>query len=414
MNDAVNKVHEISTPAPITLPAQQWHEEDSINLIDLWLELAKYRSVIFGSVALTLIAGFLVAFLLPQKYSYSTSIEIGSTLVTNNSSETVQLIDKPDTVLAKINESYIPLVQQEFRTNNPSDKTIYKMDVRTPKNSQLIIIEAKGTENNSEIYLNHLQAVTDKLLNDHKNVMNIYRGRLNGQLALAKIKQDELSDPLTLAVPRQALESRQAKEQKQLVDLRDTGKLINTRLQRLDNTDRLLTQQIKDLQEQIKSATMQRERAIKNAKTESAAMTMLLIDNVIQQNRTRLSSLQERLLIDQQNLRQELEDKIAANRRQQGVQNTVISKTKSELNRLPIVNQRAQQRQRQAVTEVETRLNNLRPTRAITSPMQSLQATGPGKSLIIILALILGLMLGIFAAFFTSFLSKVKLQAAQS
>jgi hypothetical protein len=37
MKDVVNKVHDISVPTPTSFPfpTQQWHEEDSINLIDL-------------------------------------------------------------------------------------------------------------------------------------------------------------------------------------------------------------------------------------------------------------------------------------------------------------------------------------------------------------------------------------------
>lgn len=413
MKDAVNKVHDISTPAPIPLPLQQWQDEDSINLVDLWLELAKRRSIIFGSMALALIAGFLIAFLLPQKYNYSTSIEIGSTLEANGSGDAVRFIDKPETILAKIKESYIPLVQQEFRTANPANTSLYKINARVPKNSQLIVLEGKGKGDDKDIYLNHLQHVIDKLANDHKRVMNIYRGRLNNQLALANFKLDELSDPKMLAVPQQELENKLAQNQKRLIDLRDQTKLLESRYQRLDNTDILLKQQISDLETQIKSSLSRRQQAIGNMKNESAAMTMLLIDNEIQQNRTRLAALQERLQIDQQNLRQELKEKVASNLRAQGLQEKTISKSKSELDRLATGNHRAQQRQQQEITEIEVRLNNIQATRALTAPMQSLEPTGPGKSIIIILALMLGLMLGIFAAFFASFLSKVKLQTAQ-
>ena len=414
MKDAANKVHDLSVSAPITLPPQQWQEEDSINLIDLWLELAKHRAVIFGSIAIALIAGLLVAFLLPQKYSYSTTIEIGSTLEENGSGGTVRLIETSETVLAKIKESYIPLIQQEFRAAHPMDESLYKIDVRAPKNSQLIVLEAKGTKNNSAIYLDHLQGVTGKLVHDHQRVMNIYQGRLNNQLALAKIKLDELSDPRMLAVPRQELENTLANNQKKLIDLQDQTKLIKSRHLRLDDIDALLKQQINDLEAQIKSTFSQRQKAIGNMKNESAAMAMLLIDNEIQQNRLHLAKLQERLQVGQQNLRQELEEKIAANLRQQNVQDKVISKNQSELNRLATGNERAQQRQKQEITKLETLLNNIQPTQAVTPPMQSLQPTGPGKSIIIILALILGLLLGIFAAFFASFLNKVKLQTAQA
>ena len=463
--EAANKVRAL-TSIPASQTEQQWYEEDTINLVDLWLELTNRRAIIFSSVALTLIAGLLVAFLLPQKYTYSTTIEIGSTQVPSSAGETLNLIDKPETVLAKITESYIPLAQQQFRSAHHNDKDFYKIDARIPKSSELIVLEAKGKEHDATTYLELLQTVTTNILNDHQRVMNIYRGRLDNELALAKIELDEISDPSTLAtkqkqletqlnnarikldelrdprvlaVPRQQLEGNLAREEKTLVDLQDDVKLIKSQYQRLDETDALLKQQISDLESQINTSLAQRKKAVSNLQSESAAMTMLLIDNEIQQNRTRLAKLDERLHISQQNLRQELEEKISTNLREQAVQNKVIDKAKSELNRLSIGNQRNLQRhqpeigqleekltklaadtqrmierQKQKITQIETQRNNMKPTRAIAPPMQSLQPTGPGKTLIIILSLILGLMLGIFAAFFAGFLAKVKQQTGQA
>ncbi len=461
MNEPAGKIHTLSPTSPSTITEQQqWHEEDSINLIDLWMELVKYRTLIFTSAILALIAGLLIAFLLPQKYNYTSTIEIGSTLTQAASGTVPQLIDPPETVLAKIQESYIPLAQQQFSKAHPDNNTSYKITARIPKDSQLVVLEAKGSEEDGANYLQQLQAVTKYLLQDHQREMNVYQARLNNGLALAKItldeitdpstlatqqkqlesqlnnariKLDELRDPRVLAVPRQQLENKLAREEKQLTDLKDQTKLVKARYQRLDEIDTLLKQQISDLESQIDSSLAQRKQAIGNLQSESAAMAMLLIDNGIQQNRTRLAALQERLFINQQNLRLELEEKMAANLRSQSVQSKIIDKTNSELSRLDIGNQRALQRhqpeigkleekltklladsrrsverQQQTITQIEAQLNNLKATRTIAPPMQSLQPTGPGKNLIIILSLLLGLMFGIFAAFFASFLNKVK------
>ncbi len=462
MNEpAGKKVHTLSPVGPSTITGQQqWHEEDSINLIDLWLELVKHRAIIFASTALALIAGFLVAFLMPQKYNYVATIEIGSTLMQTNAGSVQQLIDPPETVLAKIQESYIPLAQQQFSKTHPDNNAIYKIEARIPKGSQLVVLEAKGAKENSAAYLQQLQDVTHYLLQDHQRVMNVYQARLNNQLAMAKIKLDEIIDPSTLAtqqkqlesqlnsarikldelrdprvlvVPRLQLENRLAREMKQLTDLKDQTELVKARYQRLDEIDILLKQQISDLESQIDTSLAQRKQAIGSMQNEPAAMTMLLIDNGIQQNRTRLAALQERLFISQQNLRLEWEEKIAANLRSQNVQSKLIDKTNSELKRLDIGNQRALQRhqpeigkleenltklsadfrrsierQQQTITQIEAQLNNLNATRAIAPPMQSLQPTGPGKNLVIVLSLVLGLMAGIFVAFFVSFLTKVK------
>jgi len=182
MNEPAGKIHTLSPASqPTITEQQQWYEEDSINLVDLWLELVRHRVIIFTSVVLALIAGLLLAFLLPQKYNYTSTIEIGSTLTQAASGTTSQLIDPPETVLAKVQESYIPLAQQQFRKTHPDNNAFYKIDARTPKGSQLVVLEAKGTEADSTSYLQQLQAVTKYLLQDHQRVMNVYQAKLNTQ-----------------------------------------------------------------------------------------------------------------------------------------------------------------------------------------------------------------------------------------
>lgn len=465
MKETVSKLHEITPAAPSNLINQQWIEEDSINLVDLWLELSKRKVIILASVVLALIAGLLIALALPTKYSYSTSLEIGTKLEHSSAGDVSTLIEEPETVLAKIQESYIPLAQQQYRQGHNGDERVYKIEARTPKGSQLIVLQAKGAEEDAPAYLQHLQMVTDYVIKDHQRVMNIELGRLNTQLAMAKIQLDELTDPSTLAtqqkrleaqlssanitldelkdprvlaVPRQKLEGQLAREKKKLVDLKDQAQLVKSRYGRLAETDKLLKQQIADLEAQISSALKRRDQAIGSVNTDAAAMTMLLIDNEIQQNRTRLAALQERLQVTQQDQRQKLEEQLAANGREQEIQGKVITQINSELSRLDIGNQRAllrQQpeigkleeqiakltadhqraiaRQKQTVAQIENRLNNFQQTRALAPPMRSLQPAGPGKSLIVLLALLLGLIIGVFAAFFAAFLERVKLARQQ-
>jgi LPS O-antigen subunit length determinant protein (WzzB/FepE family) len=413
MKETVSKLHEITPATPSNLINQHWIEEDSINLVDLWLELSKRKNIILTSVALALIAGLLIALALPTKYTYSTSLEIGNKLAHGNSGDGTKLIEQPETVLAKIQESYIPLAQQQYRQSHTGDKKFYKIEARTPKGSQLIVLQAKGSEEDAPAYLQHLQTVTDYVIKDHQRAMDIELGRLNAELTLAKIKLDELEDPRVSTVPRQELEKQLAQQQNKTIDLQDQAQLIKSRSARLDKTDKLLKKQISELEAQTNSALKRRGQAIGNVKNSATAMTMLLIDNEIQQNRTQLAALRERLQVKQQDLRQELAEQLASNSREQQLQEKVIAKVNSELNRFDINNQRAIARQKQAIVQIENQLNNFQDTRALAPPMRSLQPNGPGKSLVVVLALLLGLMIGVFAAFFAAFLERVKLTRQQ-
>ncbi|HEC19051.1 MAG TPA: hypothetical protein ENI97_06865 [Gammaproteobacteria bacterium] len=518
MQDATNKVRTLSPVDPTHPNEPQWYEEDSINLVDLWLELIKHRRIIFAAVTLALLGGLLVAFLLPQKYTYTTSIEIGYSAEDSDGGITRTPIDNPETVLAKLKESYIPLTLQTYARQHPNDAGMYSLEARVAKGSKLITLEGKGPETLSTTYIQLLQGVLDNLLADHQRITGLSRANLQTQIDKARLALAELEDPRTLqvkidalntklneaevnfeklsdprvlegpllalraklqkaeqtleqlrdprffAATRQVIETKIARSKKHLSDMQDQAKLIKARYQRVDETDALLKKQITELQEQIASSLQRRQQALDGLQGEASAMTMLMVDNEIQQNRLRLANLEERLYISQPDQRQKLEDQLAANLREQGVQRqllgqfesdlqrvilenqqqqalqtTTIKKLKGDLQRLKLTNQRAQQldkprvaqikakiaklradheralsAQRQNIQLLQARLNGLAETHALTPPMQSMRPTGPGKAVIIVLSLLLGLMLGVFAAFFASFLDKVRQQTKPS
>ena len=442
---------------PQVVIAEPWHEEDSISLIDLWKVLSRRRGVIFGVLALALLAGLLLALLMPEKYTYTTAIEIGTKPAGTGTG--TEPIEAPETVLAKIKESYIPQALHDF-TQAQEDDTGYKVEGRIPKGSELIVLEAKAPEEDGPAYLTIMQTVIDKVEGDHRRVSAVIRSNLKTQLNQARLTLDNLidpstlavekraleskllrarlelerlKDPLTLALPKKDLQTRKAKAEESLADLRDKASLLKARYQRLDEVDKLLKQQIADLRAQIDDANSRRAKAIANLASEASAMTMLMIDNELQQNRTRLAALEERLFIKQQDAREQLENQIAANQREYAIQREAISKIDQELDKLIRDNERAQKlqaprvgeleeqlrklladhqrkiaRQQQAIEQLEIRFNNLQTTRALSPPLQSLEPAGPGKKIILILSLFLGLFLGIFAAFFVEFLAKVR------
>lgn len=443
---------------PQVVLAEPWQEEDSISLIDLWMVLSRRRRVIFAVLGLALLAGLLAALLMPTKYTYTTAIEIGS----KSSANTDALpIEPPETVLAKIKESYIPQALHDFSQAQGTEKG-YQVEGRIPKGSELIVLEAKAPEEEGPAYLTIMQTVIDKVEGDHRRVSAVIRSNMKTQLGQAQLTLSALTDPstlevkkraleskllkahmelarlknpLTLALPKKDLATRKAKVEKTLADLRDKEALLKARYQRLDEVDKLLKQQVKDLRTQINDTRSQRTQAIANLNTEASAMTMLMIDNELQQNRSRLATLEERLLITQQDAREQLENQIAANQREYTIQDQAIGKIGQELDKLIRDNQRSQKhqapqvgeleeqlrklladhhrkvaRQEQTIQQLETRLANLQTTRALSPPLQSLKPTGPGKKIILILSLFLGLFLGIFAAFFVEFLAKVRQQ----
>ena len=341
------------------LPSHLMYEnvyEDEINLVDLWLVLARHRTLIIVVTGLCLLAGLLFALLVPPKFQYTTSIELGTRLSGGN----VSVIESPETVLAKIQESYIPLARQQYLTQHPEMGNVPKIDARVPKGSQIIVLSSKGPESADVDHKSVQQAVVDMVQQDHDRIVNVLR------------KETEIQQNKAVA---------------KLEELKDAATLIQAREKRLGDISTLLAKQAKEVRSDLARAKSDRAKAIKQTKDESRALTLMMLDSGMQQYRQRLAKIDERLKVKLVDSRDALTKQLADNRRAQTGQQDVIAKLKIQL-------------------------ANLRETRALMPPMRSPEATGPGSALVVLLSLVLGLMLGVFAAFFAEFLVKVRSQSA--
>jgi LPS O-antigen subunit length determinant protein (WzzB/FepE family) len=331
-----------------------YYYEDEISLIDLWLVLVKRKYLLMGILAVFVVVGLVLALVTPKKYNYSTSIEIGSRVSSGNT----QPIENPETVLAKIQESYIPLIQHGYRKQNPADDGSYGISARIPKGSQIIVLQSEGPEQVGDIYKRLQQNVVNQVKDDHQRILGIIRKEL-------EIKRNEAMNKLE--------------------DLKETGQFLVARESRLTSLTQLLQDQIKGAKNDLELAEKNRRRAVAGATNASKAMTLLMLDNEVRQQRERLAKLEERLMVDIAEGQDRLANEISDNTRQQ-------------------------QTQKDKIARIEAELNNLVETKALVPPMQSTEPTGMGKKMIVILALVLGSIIAIFAAFFAEFLQKARQQ----
>lgn len=338
------------------LPA--YYQEDEINLVDLWLVLAKRRVVLVSGALLCVLAGLLYATLTPRSYQYSTSIEIG----TRFSGGKLEIIESPQTLLAKIKESYIPLTRQEYFSEYHELGGIPKIEVHVPKGSQIIVLTSKGPESMAEIHMTMQQSVVNMVKKDHNRIADVLR------------KEAEIVKNKSVA---------------QMDELKDAAELLKADKKRLNDTAALLAKQAVEVKQDLQRTEANRQKAVYEATSEAKAMTLLMLDSQIQQYRERLAQIDERLQIKTAALQDQLAKSLADNRR-------------------------AQANQQDAVIKLKMQLANFQETRALLPPMRSPESVGPGRSLIIVLSLVLGLMLGVFAAFFVEFLSKVRAQTSQA
>ena len=329
---------------------QAYYHEDEISLIDLWIIMVRHRLMIAAILIVCVLAGLAIALTKPRIYSYSTSIEIARGVG--------EMIEKPGTVLAKLEQSYIDFVASEFKNNNSQNFPKVKITAKAPKESDIIVLESKGTEEMSDIHRQLHEAVINRLSQDHNR---------------------------TIAVMKRALEADQLYAKNRLSELQDQAALLKIQEERLGETAKLLTSQIADMRNLITESRNNRRQAVKEVTGEVKAMTLLLIDNEIQQYQKRLSELEEQLAIGIANDRDKIRIAMADNLR-------------------------VQDEQREKIQDTIAKISEIRQTQAMTPTMRSLEPVGTGRAMTVMISVILGLILGVMAVFTAEFLKKAKAQ----
>ena len=168
-----------------------------------------------------------------------------------------------------------------------------------------------------------------------------------------------------------------------LEELKDNAKLFESREKRLSHIAELLNNQIEDAKKDLALAEKNRQRSVKEATNEAKAMTLLMLDNEVQQQRQRLANLEERRIVEIAESQDKLTNELASNIRQQ-------------------------QAQQGKIARVEAQLVNLVETRSLVPPMRSMEPTGTGKRVILAIAMVLGFIVAVMTVFIAEFLQKAK------
>jgi uncharacterized protein involved in exopolysaccharide biosynthesis len=320
---------------------------DEISLVDLWLMLLRHKRLIATVFTAVVAIGIVLAFLAPRTYTYTTTIQIA-----RNGND---LLEQPETLLAKLNESYIPFVLQQNFDAQPAE-TRPKIEANIPKDSRIIVMASEGAVSDHALHFKLHDQLMQRLAQDHDPEIDIIKLTMESNLNRIRNQLDKLKDD---ALSLQAQEKR------------------------LDEQESLLKDQLKDMRKLIDSSESNRSKAIKEVEGEAKAMTLLLIDTETKKYMDREAEIKERLLIGMSAERDNLKNTLADNLRRQ-----------TEL--------------QENLQEAQAKIVNIRYTRPIVPTLRSLEPHGTGKSAIVTLSGILGLMLGIFTAFLAEFRLKVR------
>ena len=173
---------------------------DEISLIDIAMVLVRRKNMIAAITIIITALGTGIALSKSKTYTFSTSIELGSQVING----AILPFESPQTLLAKLQYSFIPQILSEQQLSNPGERR-YTISPRVPKSSDIIVLEVKGTEDQADLLTDLLHQVTEKTIQDHKRIYEavkqnytLLKTQAEGEMALLKSEGNGRTEEIRL------------------------------------------------------------------------------------------------------------------------------------------------------------------------------------------------------------------------
>lgn len=256
------------------------YQEDEISLVDIWRTLVRHKRMIFLVWGLISLVGVAVAVLMPQKYAYTTLIEIGRL---GDVVEKGNLVETADGARIRLVAGIIPVIQSRYLAEG---KEAIDVKASVPEKSpRFVLLESKGAAQAAAIHLAFQGAIVDALEEGHQVIQN---------------------------KTRETLVTGQEAAQRRIAALDDENALLAAKLKRLDDEEEYLKEQIKQSKTAVAAASKWGDKSAAAAGAESAALTQMMTINQLEQQRRFLATLEDRVLLGLPKERAEINNGILA------------------------------------------------------------------------------------------------------
>lgn len=379
---------------------------DEIDLVDLWLLLARHKVLILAAMVLITLGGFGYSFMQQENYTFSTSINVGRSFAEGGGS--VVLLEPIETIQAKLTESYIPMVLGRFAAENKLGHAGVGVRVNIPKGSHLLVLESRGSLEKHDLHREVHESVLAALQEDHQQLTDDLTKSLETTLAKASLKLDELEDPRLFSIKQNNLKEQVENAKRNLASLSERRSMISLSAKDLDKLKVMLEGEAQKVREGIEKNLLTRAQAAKETNNALSATTLLMMDSQIQQSQTRLQSIQERLELGLAAERRQLDRDLSDNQRTAEALKAEIEQLQQQQTKLTIDHENELAEHKQTIAQLQHNISLIKNTRALALAVRSVGPVGPKKSMVVALAFVLGGMMGVFLAFAAEFRQRVR------
>lgn len=382
------------------------HPAEEINLINLWLSLVNQKKIFFLTLITLICLGLLFALTRPLSYSYTTTIEIGTKGTQMDEEGQAILIQSLDTVTAEVRTAYIDQALREFY-NTQEEANIIKIDVDSPENTSLLLLSSQGSLDDEKSHLTVHTRVAELLTKKHNAITQAIRETIHAeQLSITHSLEDLENDALFASTLLEVKNTLKLK-QDQLARLKEDKLNLEKQLTRLDSLHKLLSSQYKSAVQNLEIATKNQQLATKGSPD---TPLLIMLTSELQQYRTRITALEERLNINLPAQEQEIKQEIANNLRAQENQLTEIQQADYALTKLHIDRTRQTAELKTNFSKLEHDLKAIPTTHAVAAPSRSLKPMPRKRGLILGISIVLALFTALCVALFAAFLASVEEQ----
>jgi len=325
-----------------------------VTLLDLWLVVRTHRRFAWTVAILFILGSIALALLLPPTHKFTTAIEIGNYEL----SERIISIESPITVMAKLENGYIPLAVLQFTAQDPDGSQEYEVEVVGAGDSRLVTLISHAPRSEDDTYIALHSTIVKSLVEDHDRTVNSIRDKAELAVAEAEQKLGEM-------VAQQSAVAEQLQSISQTLDALNVEE---------DN----LKSRIRDSETEV-DALRRRPNC-----GDSCTNQIIVLSNQIGEWRSVLVEIED-------------SDKVSIYRVRADAQ---------------IKRDNNAQEQKTALNEIKyrrTNLDNIVATRPLgQGTIMSIKPVSPNKPVMVLVALVMGLVVAVAGALILEFLARAK------
>lgn len=385
------------------------YPNDEIDLVEvgasLWRRWKLMAIVFFACVG----AGLALAFIIPKSYNYTAVIRLGS--YTKQDGTNAPVVSAHSAVAA-LNQGFIGLAVEQYAAGHDVEPRKIKIEAASGSQqpnieSDTVTLSGKAPQSLGPAYKAVESSASKALARSTQAQINVIRANIQHRLSKAKIQLANIQDPQSVKAHKAALRQKVISEQAGLENLKQQHSVMEDKLARLKDAEKLYKSQEQQLNSYLAKARKE-SLSSNNADSPSQAMTALLVNNQIQQNLQQLNDVEQKLTVSLPQQVASVQADLANNEQQQTVKKTAIERAQARLANYDSEHQRNIESQKATISNLQTRMDNVQATQLIVHPSRSVEPAGLPRSVIAILAAVLGVIFALLAAASANYAAAVR------